>query len=67
MMDSLSKDLVDELRSLLFRVREAKETLGMGVTDCAYKANKQLEPVASYLQFLTETLERVLRGNGSWA
>lgn len=56
-MDSLEKVIADELRPLLSRVRAAQETLGMGMTDCAYKANKQLEPVSAYLQFLIGTLE----------
>jgi len=38
-----------ELDYLLQQVRHAKETLGGGGTDCAYKANKMLEPVARRL------------------
>lgn len=50
--------IADELRPILNRVRAAKETLGMGGPDCAYKANKQLEPVLFRLSELVEELEK---------
>lgn len=50
--------IADELRPILNRVRAAKETLGMGGLDCAYKANKQLEPVLFRLSELVAELEK---------
>ena len=46
--------LADELRPILARVRATKETLGTGGLDCAYIANKQLEPVLFRLSELIE-------------
>lgn len=50
--------IADELRPLLNRIRVAKEMLGAGGLDCAYKANKQLEPVLFRLSDLIEALEK---------
>ena len=50
--------VADELRPVLNRVRQAKEILGMGGVDCAYNANKVLEPVLYRLSELVETLEK---------
>ena len=50
--------VADELRPVLNRVRAAKEILGMGGLDCAYRANKVLEPVLFRLSELVEELEK---------
>jgi hypothetical protein len=47
----------DELKDLLKRVRYAKEILGMGGYDHAYKANKVLEVVADKLRYLCKITE----------
>lgn len=49
--------VADELRPVLNRVRQAKEILGMGGIDCAYNANKVLEPVLYRLSELVQALE----------
>ena len=43
-----------ELDYMLAKVRHAKEILGEGGFDCAYRANKELEPVLFRLQELCE-------------
>ena len=51
--------IADELRPLLNRVRAAKEVLGDPTrVDCAYTANKMLEPVLFHLSNLIEELEK---------
>ena len=50
--------VADELRPVLNRVRQAKEILGMGGIDCAYEANKTLEPVLFRLSDLIAELEK---------
>lgn len=50
--------IADELRPVLNRVREAKEILGMCGFDCAYEANKALEPVLFRLEELVQTLSK---------
>lgn len=50
--------VADELRPVLNRVRQAKEILGAGGIDCAYNANKALEPVLYRLSELVEALEK---------
>ena len=47
----------DELKDLLKRVRYAKEILGMGGYDHAYRANKVLEVVADKLRYLCKITE----------
>jgi hypothetical protein len=51
--------IAEELRPILRKVRQAKELLGRGGADCAYKANKELESVLFRLSDLVEVL-----GNG---
>jgi hypothetical protein len=43
-----------ELDYMLAKVRHAKEILGRGEANCAYNANKLLEPVLFRLQELCE-------------
>jgi hypothetical protein len=43
-----------ELDYILSKVRHAKEILGRGEANCAYNANKLLEPVLFRLQELCE-------------
>ena len=50
--------VADELRPVLNRVRQAKEILGRGGIDCAYEANKMLEPVLFRLSDLVAELGR---------
>lgn len=51
--------IADELRPVLNRVRAAKEILGDPTrVDCAYIANKMLEPVLFRLSELVEELEK---------
>ena len=47
--------MTEELDYLLARVRQAKEILGEGGSDCAYEANKVLEIVAFRIQELRDT------------
>ena len=47
-----------ELERVLARVRAAKEILGVGGRDHAYRANKTLEPLMFELPALIETLSR---------
>ena len=49
--------IADELRPVLNRIRAAKEILGDPTPDCAYAANKMLEPVLFRLSDLIEELE----------
>jgi len=44
----------DELITILRRVVVAKEILGMGGKDCAYRANKELEVAAARLRELID-------------
>jgi hypothetical protein len=49
--------IADELRPILDRINQAKEILGMGGLDCAYKANKELETVQDRLCRLIDSLK----------
>lgn len=47
-----------QLERMLVRVRAAKEILGTGGHDHAYRANKTLEPLLYELRALIETFDR---------
>ncbi len=56
--------IADELRPVLNRVRAVKEVLGDPTRiDCAYIANKMLEPVLFRLSELVEELEKCEQAN----